>query len=425
MKKNILVFPCGSEIGLEVNRALAYSTHFTLFGGNSVDDHGKFVYKNYISGIPFIDEHNFIDEINRIVELHKIDFIIPAHDSAVLKMAENQSVLKATIITSCAATCKVCISKGTTYNIFKKLIPIPKVYEKDEHKNFPVFLKPDIGQGSKGTYKVNTKEDVDFYFKKDPTLLVLEYLPGKEYTVDCFTDKNGKLLFAEGRERIRTNNGISVNSKQINNPKFQELAEIINQTLSFQGVWFYQVKERANGELVLMEIAPRIAGTMALFRVIGINFIQLSLFDRMGFEVSILYNNLDLEIDRALFARYSIKENYEYVYIDFDDTIIVGNEVNTDIIKFIYQARNMGKKIILITKHKHDIKQTLSKFAISDLLFDDILLLEQTQNKSKFIKETNSIFIDDSFAERKEVFDTLKIPVFGLDAVESLLCWKV
>jgi anti-anti-sigma regulatory factor len=423
--KNVLVFPCGSEIGLEVNRALAYSTHFTLYGGNSVDDHGKFVYKNYISGIPFIDKPNFIDEINRIVELYKIDFIIPAHDSAVLKMAENQSIIKAIIITSSAETCKVCRSKGVTYEIFEKLIPIPKVYEINEQMNFPIFLKPDVGQGTKGTYKVNTKEEVDFYFKKDPTLLALEYLPGKEYTVDCFTDRNGQLLFAEGRERIRINNGISVNSKQINNPKFQDLAEIINQTLSFQGVWFYQVKERANGELVLMEIAPRIAGTMALFRAVGINFIQLSLFDRMGFDVSILDNKLDIEIDRALFARFSIKENYDYVYIDFDDTIIVDNAVNIDIIRFLYQARNMGKKIILLTKHKQDIKETLSKFAISDLLFDDILLLEQTQNKSGFIKNSNSIFIDDSFAERKEVFDTLKIPVFGLDAVESLLYWKV
>ena len=114
MKKNILVFPCGSEIGLEINRALSHSTHFTLYGGNSVDDHGKFVYTNYISQIPFIDNPNFIDEINRIIELHKIDFIIPAHDSAVLKMAENQSTIKAPVITSCAETSKVCRSKKVT-----------------------------------------------------------------------------------------------------------------------------------------------------------------------------------------------------------------------------------------------------------------------------------------------------------------------
>ena len=164
--KNVLVFPCGSEIGLEVNRALAYSKHFTLYGGNSVDDHGKFVYKNYISGIPFIDKPNFIDEINRIVELYKIDFIIPAHDSAVLKMAENQSIIKATIITSCADTCKVCRSKRVTYEVFQKLIPTPKVYEINEQINFPIFLKPDVGQGTKEHIKLTQKKKPFFISKK-------------------------------------------------------------------------------------------------------------------------------------------------------------------------------------------------------------------------------------------------------------------
>ena len=46
--KNILVFPCGSEIALEIYKSLEFSTHFTLFGASSVKDHGEFIYKNYI-----------------------------------------------------------------------------------------------------------------------------------------------------------------------------------------------------------------------------------------------------------------------------------------------------------------------------------------------------------------------------------------
>jgi len=425
IKNNVLVFPCGSEVGLEVNRALAGSMHFTLFGANSFDNHGKFVYKNYVTGLPLIDAPNFIKEINKVVEQYSIDFIIPAHDSAVLKMAENQETIKAIVITSCAETCKICRSKRRSYELFEKLIPTPKVYTITEKMNFPIFLKPDVGQGTKGTYKVNTREEVEFYFKKNPTLLALEYLPGKEYTVDCFTDKNGTLLFAAGRVRTRIYNGISVNSKQVTDVRFQEIAEIINKTLSFQGVWFYQVKERSNGEFVLMEIAPRIAGTMALFRADGVNFIQLSLFDRMGIDVSILHNNLDIEIDRALSVKFSIGKDYDCVYIDFDDTIIVNNLVNSNIMMFLYQSRNMGKKIVLLSKHKEDIKESLKKFSISDLLFDEIIVLDENENKSDYITNMNSVFIDDSFSERKEVFDKLHIPVFALDAVESLLFWKV
>ncbi len=424
MKKNVLIFPCGSEIGLEVNRALADSTYFTLFGANSVDDHGKFVYKNYIARLPFIDASDFIDELNKAVEQYSIDFIIPAHDSAVLKMAENEQIIKATVVSSCLETCQICRSKRRTYEIFEKLILTPHVYTFTNKMKFPVFLKPDVGQGSKGTYKANTIEEVAFYIKKDPSLLILEYLPGKEYTIDCFTDRNGKLLFSAGRERIRIYNGISVNSKPVSDARFQEIAEIINKQLSIQGAWFYQTKERSNGDLVLMEIAPRVAGTMALFRADGINFAQLSLFDRMGINVKILQNNLDIEIDRALFARFSIKNDYDYVYIDFDDTIIVNNSVNANIMKFLYQSKNIGKKIILITRHRQDIRKSLKKFAISDLLFDEIIVLDGNDKKSDKIIDNNSILIDDSFAERKEVFDRLHIPVFALDAVEALMIWR-
>ena len=80
----------------------------------------------------------------------------------------------------------------------------------------------------------------------------------------------------------------------------------------------------------------------------------------------------------------------------------------------------MGKKIILLSKHKKNIKESLLKYTISDLLFDEIILLDEQEEKADYIINTCSIFIDDSFAERKKVFEKLHIPTFSLDAVESL-----
>jgi len=45
MKTRILVFPCGSEIGLEIHNSLRFSTHIELFGGSTIANHGKYVYK--------------------------------------------------------------------------------------------------------------------------------------------------------------------------------------------------------------------------------------------------------------------------------------------------------------------------------------------------------------------------------------------
>ena len=81
---------------------------------------------------------------------------------------------------------------------------------------------------------------------------MLEYLPGKEYTVDCFTNLSGKLIFARGRGRNRIKLGISVNTEPVDeseNKNFFELAEKINSQLHQKGGWFFQLKEDKNGEL--------------------------------------------------------------------------------------------------------------------------------------------------------------------------------
>ena len=116
-KKRVLVFPCGSEIGLEINRSLAKDIHFEMFGASSVPDHGRFVYKNYIEGIPYVNSEDFIFSINKVCEEHLIDFIVPAHDSVVLKLAQNVDKLKAIVITSPLETCEIARSKKKTYEI--------------------------------------------------------------------------------------------------------------------------------------------------------------------------------------------------------------------------------------------------------------------------------------------------------------------
>lgn len=425
MKKNVLVFPCGSEIGLEIFKSLNASTHVNLLGGSSVSDHGEYVYKHYINNLPFVDDLDFLDKLNSVIDEYDIDYIFPAHDSVVLKLAQekNEGKLHCDVITSSIATCEITRSKLETYRTFEGIIPTPKIFTEIDaigQEDLPVFLKPEVGQGSKGTYLAKSINDVSFYFEKDPTLVFLEYLPGKEYTVDCFTSKNRELLFCEGRERKRIANGISVNSTRFNDDRFADIARKINDTLEFRGAWFFQVKESVKDELVLMEIAPRIAGTMGLERAKGANLPLLSLFDAMDFEVSIFENNYNIEIDRALENKYKHDIQYDHVYIDLDDLVIFEGKVSPIVIGFIYQCINNRIKTHLLTRHADNLNKTLEKYHLS-AVFDDIIWLKDSTPKSSYIKERSAIFIDDSFEERKEVSKTLKIPVFDAHMLESLM----
>jgi len=421
-KKNILVFPCGSEIGLEIHNALKFSTHVELFGANSIDDHGKFVYENYVGNLPFVNEKRFLKELNRIIDNKKIDFIYPAHDDVVLFLAKNKEKIPCGVIGSKKVTAEICRSKLKTYQKFSQILKCPKIYKNiREIKNYPVFLKPNIGQGSKGTYIAKDAEEVKFYLKKDKSLIILEYLPGLEYTVDCFTDRRRELRFFGARLRNRIKNGISVNTFPITDDKrFQKMARLINRNLVLRGAWFFQVKEDKKGDLYLLEIAPRIAGSMGLYRNLGINFELLSIYDACNIDIIIEPNDFIIELDRALSNKFKIGIEYDSVYIDLDDCLLIKNKINTILISFLYQCINNNKSIYLITRHKGDIDITLKKFRIKQL-FDKIFNLGPSEPKSSIIKEKNAIFIDDSFKERLEVRKQKKIPVFSPDAVECLI----
>ena len=422
MKKNVLVFPCGSEIALEVHRSLIHSTHFNVIGANSVDDHGKFVFEQYIGGVPFATDINFIPTIKQIVKDYNIDFIYPAMDRVItiLKNAEDEIGCK--VIGSEAYTTDVCMSKRKTYESLNGIVRTPKVYDVDDHIDFPVFVKPDVGYGARGAVKVDNRESLNQYLLNSPDAVISELLTGEEYTIDCFTDRRGVVKFWAPRCRSRVSNGISVNTYPIErSDEFREFVERINANIKFRGAWFIQVKRNKFGELTLLEIASRFGGSSALFRAKGVNFTLLSLFDALEYDVEIYENTYGIEMDRALETKFRLDVNYNEVYIDFDDCIIInGKYFNLDAIRFIYQCKNNGVRVVLLSRHSGNLQQRVANLGIS-LLFDEVIHITNQHLKSSYIKNPNSIFIDDSFAERKDVATNCGINVFSVDMIPVLM----
>jgi ATP-grasp in the biosynthetic pathway with Ter operon len=415
---NILVFPCGSEIGLEICRAFEGVKGVALIGGSSVADHGRFVFQRYREDLPNVDDADFLERFSDIVEQEDVGFVFPTHDSVVLKLAEHQEKLRCQVIGSPAETCRIARSKGSTYRHLRGIVPTPVVYARTDVQ-FPAFLKPDAGQGSKGTFLAQDQRDIEFYTEKDPSLLILEYLPGEEYTVDCFTDRNGELLFVGPRRRSRILNGISVGTSNVPGDEFAEMARRINGRMVFNGAWFFQVKRSKSGVLTLLEVAPRIGGSSGLHRVLGVNLPVLSYYNQSGIPVTIHCNRFDVEMDRAWSNRYKLGIDYKRVYLDFDDCLCTQGKLNPNIVKFVIQAINQGKKVCLLSRHRDGpLADKLKQLRISDL-FDEVHQINADRSKADFVRE-DSIFIDDSFAERLEV-SKKGIPVFSVDAVEALL----
>jgi len=423
--KRIFVFPCGSEIGLEIHRAMSYSAHFALVGGSSVDDHGRFVYEEYLGGLPFHDSPDFADRIATIVREHRIDAIYPTMDAVAETLQDLAGRLGILVIGSNARATALCASKQATYALLAGLIPTPARYPSLESiGDYPVFIKPDRGYGARNCLLANTREAAEAFLagQRIGAMLLLEYLPGKEWTVDCFTDRHGRLRFHGVRQRSRISNGISVNTSPSTQfaAEFQNWAETINAALKPRGAWFFQAREDAAGQPKLLEVAARLGGSSGLFRCQGVNFALLSAFDAFGHDVDIERNAYAIELDRALDNRYRIGVDYTHVFVDLDDCLLIHGRLNHQLVGFLYKAVSAGKHLTLLTRHRRAPDETLRALRIREL-FDRVIHITDGSPKSAHIDEERAIFIDDSFAERREVAHRHRVPTFSPDMVECLL----
>ena len=423
--RKVLVFPAGTEIAFEIHHALRYSKFVKLYGATSVPCHADFVFENCVEGLPYVDEPGLIDRLNQVIDEFAIDYVYPAHDSAVLTLTREQARLHAQVVTSALETVEICRSKNLTYDYLRGAEYLPRFYAGvEEIGEYPVFIKPSVGQGSVGARRVDSRAALEEALADGVEYAICEYLPGQEFTVDCFTDRHGALRYVGPRSRDRIRSGIAVRSHFLpEDRQINEIAEDLNRRFRFNGAWFFQLKENGQGQFRLMEVAPRIAGTMGATRNRGVNMPLLTLYNMWGYDVDIIDNGNDLLLDRAFISRFQSGIHYENVYVDYDDTMVLRGQVNPELIAFLYQAKNQGKKLFLISKHVGDLDEELQRFCIHPGLFDQIIRLDQSESKLPYI-QADSIFIDDSFAERRRIHEGCGVPVFDLDMIESLIDWR-
>lgn len=422
----VLVFPGGTESGLEIWRSLRWDRHVELFSaGANVSSHAPYVFRRHFI-VPFVDEAGWLASLNRLVSRERIDLIYPAHDDVIVALVENETRIRAKIVTSPKSTCLTCRYKSATYRKLAGRLPVPNTFPADKVPQFPVFVKPDRGQGSRDSRRVDSlTELVSTIATNSSRYLISEYLPGEEFTVDCLTDHHGRLRYAAGRRRYRIRNGIAVDTEIVDRPEFRRYAAAINRALPLRGAWFFQLKENAQGRLTLLEVAPRVAGSMAADRVMGVNLPLLSLYVAIGLDIEIMVNPGKVRMDRALTNRFRHNIAVSHVYVDLDDTLIVRGRVNGELVRYLHQCVDNKVPLSLLTRHAANVDKTLRPYGLSGL-FDEIINIGPSKAKWRFIRRRpGAIFIDDSFSERRAVARSTHILTFDPSMVELLLDERV
>jgi hypothetical protein len=201
------------------------------------------------------------------------------------------------------------------------------------------------------------------------------------------------------------------------NSILKNLATQINEIFELNGPWYFQAKskEQNNRNIKVLEISSRIPGSAVWSRAQGVSMAELGIWNHQSIKVSVLQNHSLFKLEREISSKLMLSSEYSHVYVDLDDTLIRKGKLDPWGIAFLIQEKNSGKSIHLITKSlTSNLERTLRENHLIGI-FSSLSHLDLAQEKRDFVLEKDSIFIDDSFTERRRVSEAHGIPCFGPD----------
>jgi carbamoyl-phosphate synthase large subunit len=267
--------------------------------------------------LPPPESENYVDEVNRICRLHRIDLVLPqtTRETVALAMAEKR--LSVPALVSSAASIRRANNKFELLRVFERLrLPRPKSHLVKSFPELrkrvvslgypeePVIVKPPVSFGSRG-FRILTKKSawsLQRYLTEKPSateitleelggilgrgegpfpeLMVSEYLPGVEYSVDAFIGAKGRVAIPRKREEIV--NGISFKTALDYRSDIAENTLKAASELGLRYTFGFQYKLDRGGVPKVLECNPRVQGTMVASIFSGVNIIWLGVCERLG-----------------------------------------------------------------------------------------------------------------------------------------------
>ena len=112
--------------------------------------------------------------------------------------------------------------------------------------------------------------------------IVQEYLPGEEYSVDVLADATGHVVASVPRVRERVDSGVSVAGRTLHDGELERLGAAVATATGLTYIANVQFGRDAAGVPALLEVNPRVPGTLPLTVASGVDMPLMALNSLRG-----------------------------------------------------------------------------------------------------------------------------------------------
>lgn len=239
------------------------------------------------------------DSLARIFDKYNVDYYIPGTDVELRFCAENKTRIKEdfrveTVISS-RETIDIADDKFKTYEFLKKEgLSYPKTKKLCDYSggdfDFPVIIKPTVGNRSIGVEKVVSDNLIETYLLKNEDLLIQEYVEGDDREYTCTIVKVGDEISPVLLLKRDLRSGDTYRAKPVKSNLIEHYVRQIAVKLDIQGGCNFQLRVDQNGIPKLFEINSRFSGTTPFWSQLGFNPVEYYLKRKMGHSVETVVN---------------------------------------------------------------------------------------------------------------------------------------
>jgi carbamoyl-phosphate synthase large subunit len=268
----------------------------------------------------------YIPTLQEIVRKHEVGLLVPLTDLDLRSLARHREEFGAvgcTVMVGSESAVNLCRDKAQTNALIGqaglttiKTLPLGEFVQEPF---YPCFVKPISGSAGVGAAVIRNDKELRAHVATFGDLLIVqEYVPGQEYTLDVYRTRNGEIRCVVPRQRLlvrsgEVEKGITVKDEQL----ISAAVKLGSKLEGLWGVFCCQCRRSGSGPARFFEVNPRFGGGAPLSIAAGADLPLYLLQEVLGRPITAEIGNF---VDRLLMLRYDqevflqVDENFDSGY---------------------------------------------------------------------------------------------------------------
>lgn len=270
--------------------------------------------------VPRVDDPRYLGRLLRLVRQERVGLLVPLTDLDLPLLAEHQgrfAEMGCTVMIGSPRAVAICRDKARTSALVERAglasIRTHTLRQFLRRPFYPCFVKPTHGSAGIGSAVIRDRGQLTAHagqFGRD--LVVQEYVPGREYTVDVYRSRAGQVHAIVPRQRLEVRSGEVEKAVTVKDRAVMQAARKLAEGLT--GLWgaFCCQCRRPDGSAgqdpKFFEINPRFGGGAPLSIAAGADLPLYLLQDVLGLPITgqvgrFTNRLLMLRYDQAVFTK--------------------------------------------------------------------------------------------------------------------------